>query len=175
MQGGSSSVRIPLCSTTTRVVLVQSSDPEIGQGIRAPVLEENVISFEVHDGQVSGGFVLAQLSGGGRVLVVLDYSRCEALALGVQVDSGKGRKRYKDEFLKCRWNRKCGSLFVYRSLVVGLQFSAPLQRHRMLVGPLGPERETKHEGRGQMLIVNTPELSKVNMSIYQAITRITSF
>lgn len=100
--GGSSSVRIPLCSTTTRVVLVQSSDPEIGQGIRAPVLEENVISFEVHDGQVSGGFVLAQLSGGGRVLMVLDYSRCEALALGVQVDSGKGRKRYKDEFLKCR-------------------------------------------------------------------------
>lgn len=35
----------------------------------------------------------------------------------------------------------------------------------MLVGPLGPERETKHEGRGQMLIVNTPELSKVDVNI----------
>lgn len=72
------------------VVPVQSTHPEVGQGVGAPVLEEEVsAALQVNDWKVAGRLVDVSVAR-HIVFVVFDNARHEALTLGVQVYSAGG-------------------------------------------------------------------------------------
>lgn len=76
------------CGILVAVVPVQATDPsEVRQRAGATVLKEEIVApFQVHDRQVTRGLVDVLRGTGCIVLMVLDDARCEAFALGVQVD-----------------------------------------------------------------------------------------